>query len=287
MQNSRRDRSITLTCLRSARFLVFWRGTVVAIPIRAMRSRGIVLKAALAALAFSCGCSSHPTGVLGNGEFRYLCDGETDRACTDGETDTDLPGAIAVGSTFQIAYRPNSSTGTVQGDTGYEIIAASPRLASTSADTIAALREGFVALLARHVGDATIDDFVHLHFNSIRMLIANPSSLTIAAGGQQSIAVEARDALSASLAGRLSCQWSIAAGSPAIGLIGSPLGGSAAVTASAQGGVTAGTVHIACGAASVDVPVTVTGIVSSEAGAPLEGGGPVDAARAPDGGPLG
>ena len=244
-------------------------------------------KAALAAMAFACGCSSHPTGVLGNGEFRYLCDGEADTACTGGEQDTDLPGAIAVGSTFQIVYRPNSSSGTVQGETGYEIVAATPRLASTSADTVAALREGYEALLARHVGNATIDDFVHLRFDSIRTLIANPSSITVAAGGQESIAVEARDALNASLAGRLSCQWTVAAGAPAIGLVGSPLGGSATVTASAQGGVTAGTVHIVCGAASVDVPITVTGVVSSDAGAPLEGGGPVDAARVPEGGPLG
>lgn len=246
-----------------------------------------MLKAALAGLAFLCACSSHPTGVLGNGEFRYLCDGDTDMACTAGDTDTDLPGAIAVGSTFQIGYRPNSSTGIVQGDTGYEIIAASPRLASTSADTIAALREGYVALLARHVGNATIDDFVHLRFNDIRTLTANPSSVTVAAAGQESLVVEARDALGAPLAGRLACQWSVAAGGPAIALVGSPTGSSAAVTASAQGAVTAGTVHVVCGAGSVDVPVMVTGVVPSDAGAPRDGGGPVDAARAPDGGPLG
>ena len=251
-----------------------------------MRSGAMVKTAALAALALACGCSSHPTGVLGNGEFRYLCDGDADHACSSGESDTDLPGAIAVGSTFQIAYRPNSSTGSVQGDTGYEIIAASSRLATTSADTIAALREGYVALLARHVGNATIDDFVHLHFDSIRTLIANPSSITVGAGGQESIGVEARDALGAPLAGRLSCQWVVTAGAPTIGLGASPTGGSATVTAS-QGGVTAGTVHVVCGAASVDVAVTVTGVVPADAGSPPDGGGPVDAARTPDGGPLG
>jgi hypothetical protein len=253
-----------------------------------MRATTNVKTAVLAALAFACGCSSHPTGVLGNGEFRYLCDGDADGACTSGETDTDLPGAIAVGSTFQIAYKPNSSTGSsVQGETGYEIIAASPRLAATSADTIGALREGYVALLARHVGDATIDDFVHLRFDTIRTLIANPSSVTVGAGGQESIAVEALDALGAPLAGRLSCQWTVTAGAPGIGFGGSPIGGSATVMAPAQGGVTAGTVHVVCGAASVDVAVTVTGVVPADAGSPPEGGGPVDAARTPDGGPLG
>jgi hypothetical protein len=281
------DRSIIPQGGRNPRLLAFLARYDDCDTDLAMRSRGTVLKAALAALAFSCGCSSHPTGVLGNGEFRYLCGSDIDTACSAGDTDTDLPGAIAVGSTFQIAYRPNSSTGTVQGDTGYEIVAASPRLASTSADTIAALRQGYVALLARHVGNATIDDFVHLHFDVIRTLNANPSSVTVAAGGQESIAVEAHDALSAPLAGRLSCQWSVAAGGPSIALVGSKAGSSAAVMASAQGGVTAGIVHIVCGAASVDVPVTVTGVVPSDAGAPLDGGGPVDAARAPDGGPLG
>jgi hypothetical protein len=237
--------------------------------------------AALGALALMCGCSSHPTGVLGNGEFRYLCDGDSDTACTGGETDTDLPGAIAVGATFQMAYRPNSSTGSIQGETGYEIIAASPRLASTSGDTVAALREGFVALLAQHVGNATIDDFVHLHFRAIQTLVASPSAVTIGAGGQESIALEARDDLDATLAGRLRCQWTVTSGAPAIALVGSPAGSSASVTAPAQGGVTAGTVHVVCGAASVDVPITVTGV------SPVDGGSPVDAAQAADGGPLG
>ncbi len=57
--------------------------------------------AALAALTIACGCSPQPTGVLGNGEFSYLCDGDADVACTGADTDTDLPGAIAVGSTFR------------------------------------------------------------------------------------------------------------------------------------------------------------------------------------------
>ncbi len=238
--------------------------------------------AAVGALVFACGCSSHPTGVLGNGEFRYLCDSDTDIACAGGDSDTDLPGAIAVGSTFQLAYRPNSSTGSIQGETGYEIIAASPRLATTSADTIAALREGFVALLARHVGNATIDDFVHLHFRSIRTLVVKPSGpVTVSAGGQASIALEAHDALDAPLAGRLQCQWEVTAGAPAIGFVGSPTGSAASVTVTAQGGVMAGTVHVVCGAAAVDVPITVTGVTPADAGTPA------DAAGEADGGSLG
>ena len=139
----------------------------------------------LALAACVVACSSQPTGVLGNGEFRYLCGGGADQGCAGAGSDTDLPGASAVGSTFQIGYTPKSSEGSVQGESGYEIVAASPRLASTSGDTIAALREGYVALLARHVGDATVDDFVHLHFASIRTLTVSPSaSVTVVAGGQ-------------------------------------------------------------------------------------------------------
>ena len=236
--------------------------------------------AALAALAVACGCSSHPTGVLGNGEFRYLCDGDADTACNDGDSDTDLPGAIAVGATFQIGYRPNASSGEIQGATGYEIVAASPRLASTSGDTIASLREGYVALLARHVGNVTVDDFVHLHFDAIRTLEVSPSaSLTVGAGGQGSIDLRALDALGAPLAGRLSCRWEVTEGAPSIALVGSPAGGSASVTAAAQGGVTAGAVHVVCGAAAVDVPITVTGVT-------LDAGSPGEAAPTGDGGFL-
>jgi hypothetical protein len=249
---------------------------------RVMLSTRMATAAAVGAMALACGCSSHPTGVLGNGEFRYLCDGDSDTACTSGETDTDLPSAaIAVGSTFQMAYRPNSSAGSIQGATGYEIVAASPRLATTSGDTVATLREGFVALLARHAGNSTIDDFVHLQFRSIRTLIASPPTVTLGAGGQESIGLEARDDLDATLAGRLRCQWEITEGASGIALVGAPTGGSASIMAPAQGGVTAGTVHVACGAASVDVAVTVTGVSAADAGSPL------DAPHALDGGPNG
>jgi hypothetical protein len=277
---------------------------VVAIAMRSMRSTRLARMAAfLAAVTAACGCTQNPTGVLGKGEFRYLCDGHADVACTGVET-SDLPGAIAVGATFQIGYTPKSSTGYVQGDTGYEIVAASPRLASTSGDTIAALREGYVALLARQVGNAAIEDFVHLHFGAIRTLVVTP--VTVSAGGQQSIDLQALDALGATLAGRLSCQWEVTQGAPAIGVIaGPPTGGLATVTASAQADVSAGRVHVVCGAASADVPVTVTGVAPADAGSPGDGGAPidagssvdaashadagapVDAADAPEGGPLG
>jgi hypothetical protein len=234
---------------------------------------------ALGAMALACGCSSHPTGVLGNGEFRYLCDGDPDTACSSGDSDIDLPGPIAVGSTFQMAYRPNSSTGSVEGETGYDIMAASPRLAMTSGDTIAALRAGFVALMAQHVGNSTIDDFVHLEFRSIRTLVVNPPSLSVGAGGQASVTLEAHDDLDANLAGRLRCQWEVATGGPSIALVGTPAGGSASVTASEQGG--AGTIHVVCGTASADVPVTVTGASHADAGSAA------DAAQALDGGSNG
>jgi hypothetical protein len=236
---------------------------------------------ALGAMALACGCSSHPTGVLGNGEFRYLCDGDPDTACSSGDSDIDLPGPIAVGSTFQMAYRPNSSTGSVEGETGYDIMAASPRLAMTSGNTIAALREGFVALMAQHVGNSTIDDFVHLQFRAIRTLVASPPSLTVGARGQESITLEAHDDLDAKLAGRLRCQWEVTSGGPSIALVGSPTGGSASITASGEGGVNAGTIHVVCGTASADVQVTVTGVSAADAG------GPADASQALDGGSNG
>ncbi len=145
-----------------------------------------------------------------------------------------------------------------------------------------------MALLARHVGNATIDDFVHLHFDAIRTLVVSPSpSVTVSAGGQESIGLHALDALGAPLAGRLSCQWEVNEGAPTIGFVGgSPTGGAATIMAAAQGGASGGSIHVVCGAASVDVPVTVTGGTTADAGSSVDAGGPVDADTA-DGGPLG
>ena len=253
---------------------------------RVMLSTRMATAAAVGAMALACGCSSHPTGVLGNGEFRYLCGDDSDTACTSGDTDTDLPSAaIAVGSAFQMAYRPNSSAGSIQGATGYEIVAASPRLATTSGDTVATLREGFVALLARHTGNSTIDDFVHLHFRSIHTLIASPPTVTLGAGGQEVDRPRGarRPRRHAGRPAPLPVGRS-PEGAPGIALVGAPTGGAASITAAAQGGVSAGTVHVACGAAStVDIAVIVT-----RASARRTQSSPIEASQeALDGGPHG
>jgi hypothetical protein len=236
---------------------------------------------ALGALTFAWGCSGDgQTGVLGNGEFQYVCGGGPDVGCSSGDSTTDLPGAIAVPSTFEIGYAPKSSTGTIQGATGYEIVAASPLMATTSGDTVAALRAGYVALLARHVGNADVDDFVHLHFSAIRTVVANPSSLTVSRGSETTVQLGAMDALGVSLAGRLQCTWQVTAGAPGIALVGSPLGGTAQVSASGDA-PSSGTVHVACGAGLLDIPIGVSG------SAPADGGAlGVDAASGVDAGTM-
>jgi hypothetical protein len=227
--------------------------------------------------AVELACSSSETGVLGNGQFRYICQSGQDMACDGaGSSDVDLPGAIAVGATFQIGYTPKSSGGTIQGATGYEIVPASTRLAAATGNTIGALREGYVALLARHVGNADVDDFVHLRFATARTLVAQPTSLVIAAGSDSSVGLRALDVLGAPLAGSLGCQWQVTAGAPSVTVSGVPIGGSATVSVAADATITTATVHALCGAASIDIPVTVTG-GSPDAGIPVRDGGPPDA----------
>jgi hypothetical protein len=239
------------------------------------------------------GCSSTgETGVLGNGQFRYLCQNGEDSACSGfNPDDVDLPSAIAVGATFQIGYAPKSSGGVVQGATGYEIVPASSRLAAATGNTIGALREGYVALLARQVGNADVDDFVHLRFTTIRTLVAQPSSLVIAAGRDSSLDLSALDVLGAPLAGRLGCQWQVTAGAPAITLNDSPTGPSATVSVAADANITSGSVNVVCGAGSIDIPISVTGAGPDaspdggvpDAGLPETGPPGADASPGPDG----
>jgi hypothetical protein len=223
--------------------------------------RGAVFLGLAGAVALaSVGCSpSPPTGVLGNGQFRYLCEdqGSLDTACAGSAFDVDLPGAIAVGSTFGIGYAPNSATGPVQGETGYEIVPASPLLASSSGTTIAALRAGYVALLARHVGNADVDDFVHLRFSAIQTLVVPPSPMEVSASVPHVLSISALDALGAPLAGKLLCQWQVTSGAPAIALEGTPTSSSATLEAATAGAV--GSLHVSCGGAQADIAVTITG----------------------------
>lgn len=246
--------------------------------------RALAVTIGLAAtLALPLGCSSPgETGVLGNGQFRYLCQNGDDTACSGSDSvDVNLPNAIAVGATFAIGYSPKSSSGgTVQGATGYEIVPASSRMATATGNTIEALREGYVALLARQVGNADVDDFVHLRFSAVRSLIVAPStSLVIAAGREAAVGLQPLDALGVPLAGRLLCQWQVTAGTPWIALSGSSLGPSATIAVVAGATTTSGNVRAVCGAMTVDVPVVVT------PGSPDDGGPPDSGPSGGDAGP--
>jgi hypothetical protein len=210
------------------------------------------------ASALAGGCSNPATeGVLGRGQFRYLCSGQPDSACVGGSSATDLPDPIAVGATFAVGYAPasNSSGTTVQGETGYEIVLASSEFAAASGNTIVAHRAGRVALLAQHVGNADVDDFVHLRFAAIQTVSANPASVSLSPGETDTIHLSAFDALSAPLAGQIACQWGITSGASSIALQ-SASAGVATLQAIAGGSAV---VQATCGTASVDIPVTISG----------------------------
>jgi hypothetical protein len=204
------------------------------------------------------GCSSADTGVLGNGRFRYVCStGASDLGCMT-SSDQDLPGAIAVGAKFEIAYAPNSGIGgVVEGESGYGIIAASSELAATTGNTIVASRSGYVALLAEHVGKSTVDDFVHLKFSPIQTLRRpGGNSLTLSAGEAQAINLEPLDPIGAVLAGQVPCQWLVASGAQSVAIDTNAASRSASVRAVAGG---TATVRATCVNATVDIAVTVRG----------------------------
>jgi hypothetical protein len=210
-------------------------------------------------LAASCSSQEATVGVLGNGQFRYECgSGQVDSACAGAGSATDLPAAMAVGATFDVSYAPSSSNSnaTVQGATGYQIVPASSEIASATGSTILAVRAGLVALLAQHVGNANVDDFVHVRFEAVHSVSASQSTVTLAPGETTTVSVSAFDMLSAPLAGRVACQWTVTAGSSAVTATAAGAGGSATLQGIADGQAT---VHATCGAASVDIAVTVSG----------------------------
>lgn len=217
------------------------------------------LLATTAALAWSCS-SPADTGVLGNGEFRYVCTGGGDQACsgaTNG-TDIDLPATpVAVGATFEVFYSPTSNNGlsTVEGDNGYDIVPASTELAEASGNTLKALKAGYVTLLAQRSGVATVDDFVYVKFEPIGSITVSPSSLSLLGGDSQQVSVVAADALGAPLDGQIACQWQVARGAAAVTLQGTS---GSAVTVQGVADGTA-TLHVTCGSVGADVQVTVSG----------------------------
>jgi len=214
--------------------------------------------------------------VLGNGRFRYVCGaGLSDLGCTN-TSDQDLPGAIAVGAKFQIAYAPNSSAGgIVEGESGYVIVAASSELAATTANTIVALRPGYVALMAEHVGKSTVDDFVHLKFSPIQTLRPGRSSLTLSAGEERVIDLQPLDPNGSPLAGQIPCQWLVTSGAQSVAIDENAVSRSETVRALAGG---TATVRATCVNATADIAVTVSGL-------PAAGG--TDAGGTDDGGTNG
>jgi hypothetical protein len=208
----------------------------------------------LGAAAIVWGCQVTPTGVLGNGGFQYLCTNqEGDSSCSSTTDTTSLPGAVAVGAKFQLGYAPKSSAyTTTQGANGYEVVPASQELALASSNTIVAQRPGYVALLARHVGTATVDDFVFLKLETITSIKTTSASVSLSPGQAGTIEVQAFDKLGAELAGQLACTWKTSDASVVKVTSTTGLG---KLVAGCNGG--AATVTATCGAAALDVPVTV------------------------------
>jgi hypothetical protein len=223
------------------------------------------LAAAIAASTLACSPSS-TVGVLGRGQFRYSCGSAVDAYCGTTQTaEMDLPGAIAVGAAFAVVYAPQSgnSTSTVEGNTGYEIVPASAEFATASGTNILAGRAGLVALLAQHVGNADVDDFVHVKFSAIQSVQASPASLSLSGGEMQTVRLAATDAVGGQLAGQLPCQWQVTSGASSVALHPLSTGGAATLEGVSTGSAS---VRATCGAATVDVVVTVTGGLPNDGG---------------------
>jgi hypothetical protein len=105
-----------------------------------------------------------------------------------------------------------------------------------------------------------VDDFVFIQIADIDHLVPSVTPVVLEGNISQTISVQPADASGNILAGQLPCTWSVTAGANVIQLE------TASVSTSVWlQGVTDGTatVHAVCGAASVDLNVSVSGFDAS------------------------
>ena len=265
-----------------------------------MRPRAVLAGMAVASAAASLfACNKVPTGELGQGEFRYLCaPSQFDTACGDSTLQCDgdpangatchLPVAYAVGSRFQIGFAPTSDFGysTLENQTNYLVVPASPALATATGNTIVPHRAGWLALLAEQTGLTTVDDFIHIQLATVAKLTPSIDSIGLATGQSQTIFLTPVDATGTNLAGELECDWTITSPAGCIAWLpnGTHAFGGVVIEGVAPG---SGTLHAACGTNTVDVPVTVTGTSttgSCDGGTGGDAGGDAGGDVANDGG---
>ncbi len=239
----------------------------------------------LAALVWSCGPDSTPTGVLGNGQFTYVCPpGNVDVGC-NGATDTDgavftedagpsgggttnIPKVIAVGAAFSVTYASFSGTGVVQGASGALVTPASPRLASVSGDQLIARREGYLALLAESSTAGAVEDFIFVRFSPIASVTPTRPAVSIGVGETETLSVTAKDASLEPLAGQLQCKWTASTGAALFDFEGAQTGASVQIRARVEG-----TAHVIadCGGVAAEISVDIG--PGSGDGGPPDGGG--------------
>jgi hypothetical protein len=152
------------------------------------------------------------TGLVGNGDFEYVCTGKADAYC-GGSTGIALamPDAVALGSRFRVQFKNTSGNG------GGTVKAVSEKAIKTDDHGFTTLRTGRVGFVAFD-GEEAVD--------AIRVRVVEPRSLGIGlVGGSAPIprlgsytvsiaeaagfAVQPLDDLGASLAGTLVSSWTI------------------------------------------------------------------------------
>jgi hypothetical protein len=201
------------------------------------------------------GCAPGTPGELHHGGFIYTCDGASDPSC-DAVDDAievrgadPIPGRLAVGSSFQLAWYARDDDGA-----GARITAAAPDMIDASEPFFHVRQPGRVALLAR-TGDGTVADLVHLDAEVPDAIGLDVIDVELSsAGDTQSVRAVPKHG-DAELAGALPCSWSIA--DAAVAEIASdPEDNTVTVRANGPGSTT---LHIQLGDLSYDVPVEVKG----------------------------
>lgn len=166
-----------------------------------MRKRTPFLTLALMGFG-GCSISNPDAGALGNGKFGYTCSAQGfadasnyDTQCAPGvfSAPNFVPAQIAVGATFGVTYKSNTST--TETDT---VISSAPSIVALTGGHFETLRAGNVAMIGMHLGAA--DDFEYIK-------VAAVASIKVALESATTIAASPMSADNMVLGGKLNCTW--------------------------------------------------------------------------------
>ena len=167
------------------------------------------LFATLAAVLL-CACSDAPdvpavgNGVLQNGTFAYLCTTEADSFCQGTQNPSQLPNAIAEGTTFRLTFAAAPG----EDANAKVVLLGNEQLDLANDGTFTATHAGWASVFAQTT-DGWVEDYLNVHVEVMASLaiVGADAMTTLAPGATRTISAQPLDATGAVLAGSGAYDW--------------------------------------------------------------------------------